>query len=803
MRRSSRVIFVLLGCVAMPSAACPEDSAEIRIEPAELSINNPEASEQILVTGSIEEGDLTRRVVYSSSPAGIISVSASGRISPLTDGTAQLEVRFGSQLATVPISVRGFSEPPPISFQNEVVPILSKAGCNSGGCHGKAEGQNGFKLSIFGYDAAADYQALTMEGHGRRVFPAAPDRSLLLLKATAVSPHGGGRKLDQDSLWYRRLRRWIAEGMPGDAERAEAIVSIDVEPAAVLMRALGTQQLRVTMRDANGHRHCVTAEAEYQSNHESIAEVDREGLITATDRPGEAAILVRYLGHVAVCRVTRPKQAGLFLRPPERNFVDRLVWDKLEKLHIEASPPADDATYLRRVFLDTIGTLPTADEARRFLADSSPDKRRRLVAELLDRPEYSDFWAQRWADLLTVDKDLITPQGAVAMTRWLRSQVERNVPFDEFVRDILTARGSTLAESPAAFFQVQGDAEEAARAVSQLFLGVRIECAQCHHHPFERWDQSDYFALAGFFTGVERKANPLGGMKIVVSQGADLNHPRSGAPVATAGLGSSPPDLNNVGDRRAEFAAWATSRENPWFVRAIVNRLWGHYFGRGLVEPIDDLRATNPASNEPLLEALAQHLIEADYDLQAFTKTLLESEVYGLSAEATDFNMDDIQNASHASWKPIAAEVLLDAVSQATGVAEEFNGWPRGYRAIQVWDSKLPSHFLEVFGRPTRQTVCSCERGVEPSIAQALHLMNSPSITERIHAPEGRAAQLAASDLSPDQIVDELFLGALSRYPAESERRLMKDAFQDGDRREAVEDVLWTLLNTKEFVFNH
>jgi hypothetical protein len=804
MQRRFGAVLLLSALAAMPPNGWSDDSRKLSISPSSLSLITPESTEQLLVVSSGTSEDVTRQVVFTTTAPGIVSISPGGRVSPLADGTTEIQVEFGAQKATVRVDVTGMSAPPPVSFRQEVVPILTKAGCNSGGCHGKAEGQNGFKLSVFGYDATADHQALVMEGHGRRVFPTAPDRSLLLLKATAVSPHGGGKKLDRDSLWYRRLRRWIAEGMPSDAEKPDPVVGIDVEPAAVSLDALTSQQLRVTARDANGQARCVTVEAEYQSNQDAIAEVDREGLITATDRPGEAAILVRYLRHVAVCRVSRPRDSGRFARPPERNFVDRLVWDKLESLRIEPSRPADDATYLRRVYLDTIGTLPTPDEARQFLADSNPDKRQRLVDELLDRPEYADYWAQRWADLLTVDKDLVTPQGALAMTRWLRREFTRNAPYDDLVRSILTARGSTLAESPAAFFQVQSDPEKTARAVSQLFLGVRIECAQCHHHPFERWDQHDYFALSGFFTGIERKANPLGGMKIVATSGTDLNHPRTGTPVSTAGLGASPAELKNIEDRRLAFADWATSPENPWFARAIANRLWAHYLGRGLVEPIDDLRATNPACNEPLLEALAQHLIEVDYDLKAFTRTLLASEVYGLRADVTESNANDEQNASHAAWKPIPAEVLLDAISQATGVPEEFNGWPRGYRAIQVWDCKLPSHFLEVFGRPTRQTVCSCERGVEPSIAQALHLMNSPTTSRKIHDPAGRAAPLADSDLTPDEIADELFLATLSRFPSEGERQLMRQTFvESGNRREAAEDILWTLLNTKEFVFNH
>lgn len=390
------------------------------------------------------------------------------------------------------------------------------------------------------------------------------------------------------------------------------------------------------------------------------------------------------------------------------------------------------------------------------------------------------------------------------MTRWIRSQVARNVSYDQFVHSILTAEGATLAESPAGFFIVQKDPEKLARSVSQLFLGVRIECAQCHHHPFERWDQKDYVAFAGFFTGVDRRAGPGGGQKIVEQAGTDLPHPRTQEIAPAAGLGASAADFSKTPHRRAALAEWVTAPENPYFARSIANRLWAHYLGRGLVEPIDDLRVTNPASNEPLLDALAQHLIDRKYDLQAVTRTILDSQVYQLSSRAGGTNSADLQNHSHASWKGLPAEVLLDAISQATDIPEEFNGWPVGYRAIQVWDNRLPSDFLEVFGRPVRQSVCACERGSDPTIAQALHLMNSTGTDAKISSRDGRAARLAGSAMTETEIIDELYLTTLTRFPTDEERKRVLQVFADSpNRREAVEDILWALLNTKEFVFNH
>lgn len=804
---SGGAALLLLATSGITATSAQVVPASLRAQPERITLDSPESTDQLLVIGIAADGgtiDLTRAAEYSCAASGIADVAPAGVVTPIRDGSLKIRIDYGELSTTVQVDVQGQASPTPVSFEQDVIPILSKSGCNSGSCHGKAEGQNGLKLSVFGFDAEADHRALVLEGRGRRLFASAPNRSLLLQKATALIPHGGGRKIEPDSRRARLLQRWIREGASFNGPTGPAVTGIAVEPAEITLGDRTAQQLRVVALDSDGRARGVTVEADFQSNNDAIVGVDDRGLMTATDVPGEAAILVRYLGHVGICRVTHPRASGDFERPPERNFIDRFVWDKLQHLRVSPSPVVDDATFLRRVYLDTIGTLPTPDEARRFLEDRDPANRSRLAAELLQRPEYADYWAQRWSDLLRIDRDAISPQSAVAMSRWVRGQVADNKPYDQFVRSILTVQGPTLSESPAAFFQVHSDAEKSARAVSQLFLGVRIECAQCHHHPFERWDQQDYYALAGFFTGIDRRAYPLGGTKIVSVPGGDLQHPRTMQTVAAAGLGAPSAELAPGQDRRHAFADWVTSRENPFFARTIANRLWAHYLGRGLVEPIDDHRATNPASNELLLDALANHLIELQFDLRAFTLTVLDSQVYQLSSAANQTNRLDDQNYSRYPWKPLPAEVLLDAVSQATSVPEEFNGWPVGYRAIQVWDNKLPSHFLEVFGRPRRQTVCACERGTEPSIAQALHLMNAPEIMRKIEHGQGRAAQLAASDLTTDAVIDELFLAALSRFPNDDERRLMTQAFREApDRRRAAEDILWTLLNTREFVFNH
>lgn len=804
---------VLVTLVATTTRGTASEVGFIVVEPSAILLDRPEGAEQIVVLEQVggRAVDRSREAVFSVADAAVARVSPVGLVEPLADGATVVTARIGAAVASLPITVSGLARPAPVSFETEVQAILTKHACNSGGCHGKAEGQNGFKLSLLGFDSAADHAAIVSQARLRRVAPAAPERSLLLLKATAALPHGGGAKISEGSPAARRLLRWIAEGAEAGVPGDRPVVSLDVVPAEVVLAPGETRQLRVGAVDASGTRRCVTRETDYASSAPAIVGVDGAGVLRAGTIPGDAAILVRHLGHVATVRVIVPRPGGAFVRPPEFNDIDRLVHDRLAVLGIPAAGLCDDATFLRRAFLDTIGTLPSPDEARAFLADDAPGKRDALVARLLERPEYADYWAMRWADVLRADKSKLGPQGAVALSRWLRRQVAGNRPYDEFVREILTAQGAVGAEGPAAVYKALDGPEVAARSLSQLFLGVRIECAQCHHHPSERWSQDDYAALAGFFTGVKVKPLPGGGEAIVSRGGADLAHPRSGVPVPAAALGAAPAVFAGAaGDRRLALAEWATSPDTPYLARSIANRLWAHYLGRGLVEPIDDLRATNPATNEPLLDHLAARIVALDWDLRAFTRELLASRTYQRSATPAPGAEQDRRHFSHALPRALPAEVLLDAICRATGVPEKFNGWPEGIRAVQVWDNRLPSYFFKVFGRPVRATVCECERGTEPSIAQALHLFNSPEIQEKIGAHDGTARRLAESSRTPREIVEELCLATLSRLPTDGELGLLLPLFDglagghaaDG-RRAATEDVLWTFLNGAEFLGNH
>ncbi len=781
--------------------------AELRVSPATIQLDRPEAAQQLLITeiDAARRLDVTRAVTFEVRPPLVVRVDAEGLVHPLAEGSTTVVVRRGTVEMQVPVTVSGLQAPAPVSFEHEVNPILTKARCNSGGCHGKAEGQNGFKLSLFGFDVQSDYDALVKEGKGRRVSLNEPAASLLLRKAAALTPHCGGRKIEPGSPQFMRLQRWIATGAAVSIPNEKAVVGIEIEPTELSLAPGGTQQMRVTALDAEGGRRCVTVEAEYISNAGQIVEADGRGLLQASEIPGEAAILVRYQGFVNVCRVTLPRPNSIVQRPPEQNIVDKHVWDKLQQLGIQPSAIADDATFLRRAFLDTIGTLPTAAEARAFLADTAANKRSRLIDELLLRPEYADYWAMKWSDILRADKIKVTPQGTVGLSRWLRKQFAENRPYDEMVREILTVQGSVQSESPAAFFKALDQPDVASRAVSQLFLGVRIECAQCHHHPSERWSQDDYAGLAGFFSGVALKKLPEGAEAVVVKAGVDQKHPRTGVLVPARALGATTADFTGVRDRRQVLADWLTKPENPFLTRAIVNRVWAHYLGRGLIDPIDDIRATNPATNEPLMLALEQHFKASHFDLKGLTRLLLNSRVYQLSSLTNDSNRDDEQHFSHASPKAFPAEVLLDAISQTTGVPEKFNGWPLGVRSIHVWDNRMPSYFFRIFGRPVRATVCECERSNEPSISQALHLLNSPEVNEKLSHRHGLARKLAASSKSNDEVIDDIYLSTLARFPVAAEKALMTSAFEAAGmtRHQAVEDVLWAVLNTKEFLYNH
>ena len=697
-------------------------------------------------------------------------------------------------------------------FETDVVSILSRFGCNSSGCHGKAEGQNGFKLSIFGFDAPADHIALTSESRGRRTNPAVPERSLLLQKACGDMPHGGGARIRKESDEYRTLRNWIAAGLPFGEPTAPRVVSITVSPHEQLMKLKTTQPLKVVAKFDNGIEEDVTRHAKFQSNNEGLAGVDEHGLVTTGETPGDVAIMANYLGAVDVFRVLvpRPMDSAAVAQPStgangEGNFIDPLVDAKLTKLNIQPSDLCSDEDFLRRAFLDVIGTLPKPDEVRKFLDDKRPDRRARMVDDLLKRQEYADYWGLKWSDLLRVERPTLGHAGAHAYYRWMRDSFATNKPFDRFARELLTAEG-LLRDQPAGYvFKAVKQSGEQAATISQVLLGTRIECAKCHHHPFDRWSQTDYFGMEAFFTQVSFKPTPQGEMLLAKDSGP-TKHSRTGETVFAHALGEPSPTQSPDGDRRKLLAEWMTSPKNPFFARNLVNRVWAHFLGRGLVEPVDDMRLTNPPTNPELLDALAARFIESGFDVHQLIRTITVSRAYQRSAHPNATNERDEQNYSRALLKRLDAEVLFDAVCQATGVPEKFSGVAEGSRAIQLWDSQVNHYFLKLFGRPVRATACECERATEPSVSQVLHVLNSPELQSKLSHESGTVARLVRRYPSDNSaLIDELYLTVQSRLPTANEKAVATKYLQDHEstRRQAAEDLAWSLLNSLEFVFNH
>jgi hypothetical protein len=697
------------------------------------------------------------------------------------------------------------ASPRAIHFENDILPILSRHGCNSSGCHGKAEGQNGFKLSVFAFDPDADFRALVMEGRGRRFLPSAPRASLFLRKMSGEMPHGGGARIRAGTRDYATIRAWVAAGMPRGEKDAPHVVRVRVEPREGVLEMGASQKLRVVARYSDGREADVTSLARYSTNNEALASVDADGSVTAGKLPGSAAVMASFMNAYDVFRVLVPRRQKLERYPdvPTRNDIDKLVDARLKKLQIAPSGLCDDATFLRRAHLDLIGRLPTIEETRAFLASRSAKKREELIDALLKRPEFADYWAMKWADLLHVNRAALGPKRARAYHAWVRKQVAASVPLDRFARAIVTAEGPFDEVPPAIFYSATKKPGEQAASLAQVFLGVRIACAECHHHPFDRWGQDDYHALSAYFTGARTvKAGPLEALEVTGI--AVATQPRTKQALFARPLGGKPPTKLDAGDRRSELADWMVSPDNPWFARNLANRVWAHLTGRGLVEPLDDVRDTNPPTNPELLDLLAKQLIREKYDLRKLIRFNTTSRTYQLSTMPTPSNADDAQNYSRGLLRRVPAEVLLDMVRDSTGVGERFRGAPPGTRAVQLWDSKVDHYFLKAFGRPERTGACECERNSEPAVAQVLHLMNAPEIEAKLSHAAGSVARLEKKHTADADLIEALYLTFFSRLPLPKEKAAgLAHLKAAKSRRQGAEDLAWALLNTVEFSFNH
>jgi hypothetical protein len=800
----------------LPGAADPGPPRAVllglTVHPASVELHGARARQRLGVLGEFADGrrwDLGRDAAFASSDEGVARVDAGGVVRPAGDGEATVTVRAGGRTAAVSVRVRGLAAPEPAGFRREVEPVLTRAGCNAGACHGSQHGKGGFRLSLFGFDPPFDYREIVQGAKGRRALPSDPERSLLLLKPTLQMGHAGGERFPAGSPSYEVLRGWLEVGAPPPAEGDPHVEDLLVWPRERLLVPGERQQLVVSARWSDGRVEDVTPLAKFDALNEAVAAVTPEGLVTAAGR-GETHVMVRFEGQAKVVRLTLPYAAAPPGEAPAWNFIDRKLAARWAELGLAPSPLCGDEEFLRRLYLDVLGTLPAPAEVRAFVADTRADKRRRAIDAALDRPEFVDFWTLKWCDLLRVNRDLVTYKGMLAFHGWVRAAVRDNRPVDEVVRALLTAQGSNFDVGPANYYLTARGPEDMGEATAQLFLGVRMQCARCHHHPFEKWSQEDYCGLAAFFARIGTRAgeqsHPSSGRDTVVflRNTGDVTHPRMDRYVKPHVLGG--PDVEDPVDRRRPLAEWLTAPDNPFFARNLVNRFWSYLMGRGLVEPVDDLRATNPPSNPALLDALADDFVRARYDQKHLLRTILQARAYHLSSEPTPANRADAANAHFTRYtrRRLTAEQLADALDAATGTHESYPGMPPGTRAAQLPDPRVPSYLLDVFGRPARQAPCECERHSEPTIAQALHLLNGDLLNRKIDAPDGRVAKLLQGKTPVPELVEELYLAALGRRPrADEAARAARWVQEAPTPKEGAADLLWVLLNSREFLFNH
>jgi hypothetical protein len=708
-----------------------------------------------------------------------------------------------------------------VTFRNDVQPILAKTGCSSGACHGAAAGQGGFRLSLRGYDNEGDFLALTRGAFGRRVNFAEPARSLILLKATSAVPHKGGERFKVDSPEWRAMVDWVASGAPGPRAEDARIVRIAVEPDRIRLEPASRKQFSVKAHFSDGTVQDVTRRAKFTATNQSVLNVDENGLATVVGH-GESAVSVWYLQKVAFGSASVPfpntVEENVYAQAPRRNWIDDQVLLKLRELNLPPSPRSSDGEFIRRAFLDTIGLLPTVEETRAFLADPAPDKRDRLIEALLQRPEFVDFWTYKWSDLLLVTKRKLPLPAMWAYYKWIRDQVATNTPWDEFARKLLTAQGSTLENGAANYFVITPDPRDLSEKTAVTFLGISTNCAKCHNHPMEKWTNDDYFAYANLFSRVRMKNGAGEGDKVIFANDAgDLVQPLTGKPQPPRPLGVNAPINDSGADRRVAMAQWLTSPANPYFARSVTNRVWANFFGVGLVEAVDDIRETNPASNEALFSAAAQWLVEHKYDLRALMREILQSETYQRSSAALPGNKADTRFYSRYYPRRLMAEVLHDAVVQATGVPTIFKTrnpfdagdkqdiFPAGWRAVQLPDANTDSYFTRAFGRPLRELTCECERTAEPSVAQALHISNGDTLNAKLRDPNSVVGKALTAKADQAKWFEDACLATLSRLPTDAERQAVKEAIRDAgaDPRPVMEDALWALMSSREFLFNH
>ncbi len=796
-------------------------AADLAILPGTTTLDGPESYQQLLAEASQEnhQEDWTRTAHWTSSKPAVATVDQTGLIRPVSDGETTITATAQGRTATVAVHVKNAHAAHVWSFRGDVIPVMSKVGCNSGACHGAAAGKNGFKLTLRGYDPDQDYDTLTRESLGRRVSLSEPSHSLMLLKPTFAVPHGGGKRFSTDSLEYRVIAEWIAAGAPRPSDGDPTVTGLEVFPATAVLKPGAEQQIVVRAKYSDGRLRDVTRWVRYGSSDEGVASVDDFGHVKMNGS-GEAAITLWYASRVLYARMGVPYDnkvsPDVYSKFERHNYIDDLVLAKLKALNIAPSGPAGDATFIRRAYLDAAGMLPTSEEVEDFLADHAADKRAKLIDRLLERDEYVDYWAYKWSDLMLISSRKLRANAMWSFYNWIRDGVKQDKPWNKFAYEIFTSSGDTRQNGALNYYVLHKDPIDLTETATEAFMGNRVTCARCHNHPLEKWTQKQYYELVNLFARVGLKnGNEPGDIVVYAKATGDVLHPKLLKPLPPTPLDGTPMSLDSTDDRRVHFADWLVSPQNTYFARSLVNRVWANFMGRGLVESVDDVRATNPASNEELFAALSDDFVKSGYDVKRLIRTIMNSAAYQLSADSNAANQMDTKYYSRYFVKRLPAEVLLDVMSQVTGVPTKFMGYPVGMRAQQLPDVQVQSQFLSAFGRPKRIICDAGERSSEPNIAQALHVINGDTLNKKLGDANGYPALAVRLGLSDSRILDNLYLSAFSRYPSEEEKKPLLDALrkartttgspevQREAHRQAVEDMMWAMLTSKEFLFNY
>ena len=816
MMRIHNIFSLLLILMALPVVA-----AEYAVHPPAVQLNGKYAQTQLVLTQLIDgkidptSEDATQKAAYTSSNEEVVTVDATGLVQARADGTADIQISLGPWQTSVTVTVAGVADTTKVDFDYSVRPILSKAGCNMGACHASQHGKGGFILSVFGFDPRIDYKGIVKDELERRIDFIEPTNSLFLLKPTMKTPHGGGRRLTEGSVMYDTLVDWLKGGAPAPVSEPNEVVSIEVFPKRRVATVGVTQQLRVVAKYADDSLRDVTQLCRYDALDEGMLSVSESGLIE-TNGLGQAGVMVRFEGKAEICMVTTPYSEQPDLQEwKNNNFIDEFAISKFQELGIAPSPICDDATFVRRAYLDAIGSLPTPEEVEAFVSREDPAKREKLIDQLLGltgdpsldiyNDRYAAYWTLKWSDLIRNSTDNLGEQGMWALHNWIRESFRVNKGIDKFVKEIITAKGSLYMNGPANYYQINSNPTALTESTSQLFMGIRLECAKCHHHPFESYSQADYYGMAAFFSRVGTKNSEEFGLfgrerVVVVQPSGESKHPRTGKNMVPTVLHGE--EMEHPLDRRIPLANWLASEENPWFAKSIVNRYMSYLLGRGLVEPVDDLRSTNPATNEEMFAALADYLESNEYNVKQLVKVIMNSRVYQLSSQPTELNKSAGKFYAFYKVKRIAAEPLLDAINTATDTTTKFQNLPAGTRAIELPDTNYPNYFLKTFGKPRRTSVCECERAPDENLAQALHTLNGDTINAKIDDQKGRLGKLLAAEKSDDEIINALFVATWSRSPTEEELVVCKGIVGEAaERKEGLGDVLWALINAKEFIY--